>query len=121
MCGTNTMQPQACAAGGVCTVNGRRSDGGCCIAESRCGCGCAQVRLNLHRDMDNVLHTLSARECGILRCRYGLDDDRPRTLEEVGHIFNVSRAPTPPLLLLVPKRSILLVLPRSVPRAQRVA
>ncbi len=58
----------------------------------------AQVRLNLHRDMDNVLRTLSARECGILRCRYGLDDGRPRTLEEVGHAFNVSGPRCAPLV-----------------------
>ena len=50
------------------------------------------VRLNLHADMDNVLATLTTREAGILRSRYGLDDGRQRTLEEVGQIFKV-RAP----------------------------
>ncbi len=53
------------------------------------------VRLNLHQDMDNVLATLSERESGILRCRYGLDDGRQRTLEEVGQIFKASPAPLP--------------------------
>ncbi|CAL8468031.1 g7570 [Coccomyxa elongata] len=49
------------------------------------------VRLNLHADMDNVLATLTTREAGILRSRYGLDDGRQRTLEEVGQIFKVTR------------------------------
>lgn len=70
------------------------------------------VRLNLHQDMDNVLATLSERESGILRCRYGLDDGRQRTLEEVGQIFKASRfSPSParsfraPLELLMARYS----------------
>lgn len=41
----------------------------------------------LHVDIDNVLHTLSPRECGVLRMRYGLDDGQEKTLEEVGARF----------------------------------
>ena len=43
----------------------------------------------LHMDIDNVLHTLSPRECGVLRMRYGLDDGQEKTLEEVGARFKV--------------------------------
>ena len=38
-----------------------------------------------------VLKTLTAREEKVLRLRYGLDDGHTRTLEEVGHVFNVTR------------------------------
>jgi RNA polymerase primary sigma factor len=38
-----------------------------------------------------ILDTLSEREAKVLRLRYGLDDGRPRTLEEVGREFNVTR------------------------------
>jgi RNA polymerase primary sigma factor len=39
----------------------------------------------------NVLNTLTPREEKVLRLRYGVDDGRPRTLEEVGKEFNVTR------------------------------
>ncbi len=38
-----------------------------------------------------VLDTLTPREEKVLRLRYGVDDGRPRTLEEVGREFNVTR------------------------------
>ena len=38
-----------------------------------------------------VLDTLTPREEKVLRLRYGIDDGRPRTLEEVGKEFNVTR------------------------------
>lgn len=38
-----------------------------------------------------VLSSLTPREEKVLRLRYGLDDSRPRTLEEVGREFNVTR------------------------------
>ena len=41
--------------------------------------------------MENVLDTLSPRERDVLRLRYGLDDGRMKTLEEIGQIFNVTR------------------------------
>jgi RNA polymerase primary sigma factor len=45
----------------------------------------------LREDLESVLNTLSARERDVLRLRYGLDDGRMKTLEEIGHIFNVTR------------------------------
>jgi RNA polymerase primary sigma factor len=51
-----------------------------------------QVSKNLLReDLENVLGTLSPRERDVLRLRYGLDDGRMKTLEEIGQIFNVTR------------------------------
>ncbi|MDX2230681.1 MAG: RNA polymerase sigma factor RpoD [Leptolyngbyaceae cyanobacterium bins.349] len=51
-----------------------------------------QVAKNLLReDLENVLDTLSPRERDVLRLRYGLDDGRMKTLEEIGQIFNVTR------------------------------
>ena len=51
-----------------------------------------EVSKNLLReDLENVLDTLSARERDVLRLRYGLDDGRMKTLEEIGQIFNVTR------------------------------
>ena len=38
-----------------------------------------------------VLSTLTPREQKVIRMRYGLDDSHPRTLEEVGREFNVTR------------------------------
>ena len=38
-----------------------------------------------------VLTTLTEREQKVLRLRFGLDDGRPRTLEEVGREFKVTR------------------------------
>ena len=38
-----------------------------------------------------VLDTLTPREQKVIRLRYGLDDSHPRTLEEVGREFNVTR------------------------------
>ena len=45
----------------------------------------------LKEQMRGVLDTLTPREEKVLRLRYGLDDGRPRTLEEVGKEFNVTR------------------------------
>ena len=41
--------------------------------------------------LDNVLSSLSEREEKVLRLRFGLGDGYPRTLEEVGSVFNVTR------------------------------
>ena len=38
-----------------------------------------------------MLQTLTPREAKVLRLRFGLEDGRPRTLEEVGKEFNVTR------------------------------
>jgi len=45
----------------------------------------------LHEQLMDVLSTLTEREQRVLRLRFGLDDGRPRTLEEVGRQFNVTR------------------------------
>lgn len=50
----------------------------------------------LHEQLMEVLDTLTEREQKVLRLRFGLDDGRPRTLEEVGRQFNVTREPDPP-------------------------
>ena len=45
----------------------------------------------LKEQLMNVLETLTPREEKVLRLRFGLDDGRARTLEEVGKEFNVTR------------------------------
>ena len=45
----------------------------------------------LREDLEDVLDTLSPRERDVLRLRYGLEDGRMKTLEEIGHTFNVTR------------------------------
>jgi len=45
----------------------------------------------LREDLESVLSTLSPRERDVLRLRYGLDDGRMKTLEEIGQIFTVTR------------------------------
>ena len=45
----------------------------------------------LHEQLMEVLETLTEREQKVLRLRFGLDDGHPRTLEEVGREFNVTR------------------------------
>lgn len=51
------------------------------------------VRKSILHDQlrENMLEFLTPREEKVLRLRYGFDDDRPRTLEEVGKIFGVTR------------------------------
>lgn len=45
----------------------------------------------LRDDIIEVMAGLSPRERDVLRLRFGLDDGRPRTLEEVGQLFGVTR------------------------------
>lgn len=45
----------------------------------------------LRRILDEILATLAHREEQVIRLRFGLDDNKQRTLEEVGKIFNVTR------------------------------
>lgn len=45
----------------------------------------------LREQLEEVLGTLTERERNVLKLRFGLDDGRPRTLEEVGRMFNVTR------------------------------
>ncbi|WP_188298612.1 RNA polymerase sigma factor [Streptomyces sp. CBMA156] len=49
----------------------------------------AFLLLRLH--LDAVLATLGERERQVVQLRYGLDDGRPRTLEEIGAVFGVTR------------------------------
>lgn len=45
----------------------------------------------LKEELNKVLDTLNPREAMVLILRYGLRDNKPRTLEEVGKVFNVTR------------------------------
>ena len=45
----------------------------------------------LKEQLDEVLQSLTEREAKVLRLRFGLEDGRPRTLEEVGKEFEVTR------------------------------
>ena len=45
----------------------------------------------LHEQLDEVVSTLTEREQRVIKLRFGWDDGRPRTLEEVGKEFNVTR------------------------------
>jgi RNA polymerase primary sigma factor len=47
--------------------------------------------LLLREHLEAVLSTLGERERKVVQLRYGLDDGRPRTLEEIGRIFGVTR------------------------------
>lgn len=45
----------------------------------------------LREQLLEVLHTLTPREESVLKLRFGLEDGRPRTLEEVGRVFDITR------------------------------
>ena len=45
----------------------------------------------LREQLSAVLHTLTPREEQVLKLRFGIDDGRTRTLEEVGKAFNITR------------------------------
>ncbi|MFS8860760.1 RNA polymerase sigma factor RpoD [Synechococcus sp. H60.4] len=49
------------------------------------------AKVLLREDLESVLETLTPRERDVLKLRYGLDDGRMKTLEEIGQIFNVTR------------------------------
>src|ERR1700712_713547 len=51
----------------------------------------AVVASFMHEDINRVLRTLDEREQTVVRLRYGLDDGRPRTLDEIGRVFGISR------------------------------
>ena len=51
----------------------------------------AASRELLKAQLSKMLSELSDRERSVLLLRFGLEDDRPRTLEEVGKEFNVTR------------------------------
>ena len=45
----------------------------------------------LREQVERVLDSLDGREQRVIRLRFGLDDGRPRTLEEVGNEFGLTR------------------------------
>ena len=45
----------------------------------------------LREQLCNILHTLTPREEQVIKLRFGLEDGRPRTLEEVGRKFQITR------------------------------
>ena len=45
----------------------------------------------LQDQLQDVLHTLSEREAGVVRLRFGLTDGMPRTLDEIGQVYGVTR------------------------------
>ena len=52
------------------------------------------MRLNkiiLREKIDELLTGLNDQEQKVLRMRFGLDDDDPKTLEEIGKVFGVTR------------------------------
>ena len=49
------------------------------------------TRVVLREQLDEVLDSLTDREENVLRLRFGLDDGKMRTLEDVGKVFNVTR------------------------------
>lgn len=49
------------------------------------------VKSLLREDLENVLNTLTTRERDVVRMRYGFDDGRMKTLEEIGSTFEVTR------------------------------
>ena len=51
----------------------------------------ATAKAMLKEAVQDVLGTLTEREQKVLRLRFGIDDDKARTLEEVGREFNVTR------------------------------
>ncbi len=51
----------------------------------------AALKTITNEDIDAVLHTLNEREEAVIRLRFGLQDGRCHTLEEVGSEFNVTR------------------------------
>ena len=45
----------------------------------------------LREQLEEVMNTLTPREAKVLKLRFGLEDGKSRTLEEVGKEFNVTR------------------------------
>lgn len=45
----------------------------------------------LQRQLQSVLDTLHPREAGVMRLRYGLNDGQPRTLDDIGKVYGVTR------------------------------
>lgn len=52
-----------------------------------------QIAINkeLRKELESVLQTLDERDRNIIKMRYGWDDNNPKTLEEIGTIFHITR------------------------------
>jgi RNA polymerase nonessential primary-like sigma factor len=62
------------------------------IADEKATAGEAAVEAGLMRQqLHSVLDTLEDREAAVVRMRFGLDDGQPRTLDEIGRSFKLSR------------------------------
>jgi RNA polymerase primary sigma factor len=46
---------------------------------------------DLRKELAQLIGELTDRECGVIKLRFGFDDGVPKTLEEVGEVFNVTR------------------------------
>jgi len=46
---------------------------------------------DLRKELAELIGELTDRECGVIKLRFGFDDGVPKTLEEVGEVFNVTR------------------------------
>jgi RNA polymerase primary sigma factor len=46
---------------------------------------------SLRVEIEKVLHTLTSREARIIKLYFGINQDRPLTLEEIGEIFSLTR------------------------------
>ena len=51
----------------------------------------ALTRAELHADLEALLDELSAREAAVIRLRFGLEDDTPQTLSQIGEDLHLSR------------------------------
>lgn len=51
----------------------------------------AVAQTMLQEQIMQMLHTLTEREAGVVRMRFGLDDGVPKTLDEIGKVFGVTR------------------------------
>lgn len=49
------------------------------------------TRESLHDDLESLLEELTAREAAVIRLRYGLEDDTPQTLSQIGEDLHLSR------------------------------
>jgi RNA polymerase primary sigma factor len=49
------------------------------------------VKNSIQQQIRELLEELDAKEARVLKLRFGLDDDRPRTLQEIGDILNLTR------------------------------
>ncbi|KAL8119435.1 hypothetical protein AgCh_016814 [Apium graveolens] len=49
------------------------------------------IKQSMRQDLERVLNTLKPREKQVVECRFGLDDGRMKTLQEIGELMGVSR------------------------------